>query len=242
MNDSVGVCSTLQFQTFEREAQHQHSNQQQIETFNGADIVASPRSALIKRGADMIIASLALLLLSPLLIAIAVLIRAESPGPILFKQPRYGFGERIFNICKFRTMRVHMTDAVCERQTSRDDVRLTRVGSLLRKHSLDELPQLFNVLRGEMSVVGPRPHALSTRVEGLLLDDAVAGYTQRFFVKPGITGWAQVNGWRGELDTIEKLRQRLQFDLDYIARGSLTMDLWIIWLTFLCVIRDPHAY
>ncbi len=209
------------------------------------DVLDPPISgvnAIVKRGEDLVAASLALLILAPVLLAVAVAIKLDSPGPLLFRQSRRGFNNRVFQLCKFRSMHADMADEACAQQTSRDDPRLTRVGTFLRRHSLDELPQLLNVLRGEMSIVGPRPHALSTRAEGLLLEEAVDSYIARLRVKPGITGWAQVNGWRGELDTREKLERRVEFDLDYIARWSLLMDLRILWLTLPCVIRDSHAF
>lgn len=198
--------------------------------------------AVVKRVEDLLLASLALLVLWPVLLVIAVAIKLDSRGPVFFKQPRYGFNNRVFGLYKFRSMHVHEADEACVRQTSRGDARITRVGAFLRRHSLDELPQFLNVLRGDMSVVGPRPHALATRTEGLLLADAMASYIARCRVKPGITGWAQVNGWRGQLDTREKLERRVEFDLDYAERWSVLMDLHIIWLTLKCVIRDRHAY
>ena len=198
--------------------------------------------AVVKRAEDLLFASLALLVLWPFLLVIAAAIKLDSRGPVFFKQPRYGFNNRVFGLYKFRSMHVHETDEACVRQTSRGDARITRVGAFLRRHSLDELPQFLNVLRGDMSVVGPRPHALATRTEGLLLEDALASYIARCRVKPGITGWAQVNGWRGQLDTREKLERRVEFDLDYAERWSVLMDLYIIWLTVRCVIRDRHAY
>lgn len=198
--------------------------------------------AIVKRAEDVLLASLALLALWPVLLVIAAAIKLDSRGPVFFKQPRYGFNNRVFGLYKFRSMHVHAADVACERQTSRDDPRITRVGAFLRRHSLDELPQFLNVLRGEMSVVGPRPHALATRTEGLLLEDAIHSYIARCRVKPGITGWAQVNGWRGQLDTREKLERRVEFDLDYAERWSVLMDLRILWLTLKCVIRDRHAY
>ena len=198
--------------------------------------------AVVKRAQDLLLASLLLLVLSPVLLAVAVTVKLDSRGPVLFKQPRRGFNGRVFHIYKFRSMHAHLADVACARQTSRGDPRLTRVGAFLRRHSIDELPQLLNVLRGEMSIIGPRPHALSTRTEGLLLEDAVDSYVARYRVKPGITGWAQVNGWRGELDTREKLERRVEFDLDYAERWSLLMDLRILWRTLRCVLRDHRAY
>ena len=202
----------------------------------------SGAKAVIKRAEDLVLASALLLILAPLLLAIAAAVKLDSRGPVIFKQPRHGFNNRVFSFYKFRSMHAHAADKACNRQTCRADPRLTRIGAFLRRHSLDELPQLINVLRGEMSVVGPRPHALCTRTEGLLLADALASYIGRFRIKPGITGWAQVKGCRGELDTREKLERRVEFDLDYAERWSLLLDLRILLLTLRCVIGDNHAY
>ncbi len=202
----------------------------------------SGAKAVVKRAEDLVLASVLLLVLAPVLLAVAAAVKLDSRGPVIFRQPRHGFNNRVFSLYKFRTMHADTTDEACVQQTSRNDRRITRMGAFLRRHSLDELPQLLNVLRGEMSIVGPRPHALSTRTEGLLLADALDSYVGRFRVKPGITGWAQVKGWRGELDTREKLERRVEFDLDNVERWSLLLDLRIIWLTLRCVVRDNHAY
>ncbi len=206
------------------------------------DLPIAGSKAVVKRAEDLVLAAALLLAAAPMLLVIAVAIKLDSRGPLIFKQPRRGLYNRVFNLYKFRSMHTHAADTACVRQTSRDDPRLTRVGAFLRRHSLDELPQLLNVLRGEMSIVGPRPHALSTRAEGLLLEDVLDSYVDRYRVKPGITGWAQVNGWRGELDTREKLERRVEFDLDYAERWSVPMDLRILCLTLRCVLRDGHAY
>jgi len=170
-----------------------------------------------------------LIMLSPLFIAIALAIRIDSPGPILFRQPRLGLNGQRFQVLKFRSMRVHH-EAGRVTQATRDDPRITAVGRFLRRTSLDELPQFFNVLMGEMSVVGPRPHALP---HNDLYKDKLAMYMQRHRVKPGITGWAQINGHRGETDTDEKMAHRVQFDLYYIQHWSFWMDLKIIlWTAF----------
>ena len=198
--------------------------------------------AVLKRAEDIAFASLLLLALAPVMIVIAVAIKLDSRGPVLFRQPRYGFNNRIFGLCKFRSMYANMADEAAARQTSRADPRVTRVGAFLRRHSLDELPQLLNVLRGDMSVVGPRPHALGTRTKGMLLEEANAAYIARCQVKPGITGWAQVNGWRGELDTLEKLARRVEHDIDYIENWSLLLDIRILARTFGCVLRDADAF
>jgi lipopolysaccharide/colanic/teichoic acid biosynthesis glycosyltransferase len=162
---------------------------------------------------DRAIALAALAFLAPLMLSIAVAIKLDSRGPVLFKQRRFGFNDRPIEVWKFRTMRSDCADADCRLQTTRRDPRVTRLGRFLRKSSLDELPQLFNVLKGEMSIVGPRPHAVATKAEGRLFQDVVDRYAARHRVKPGITGWAQVNGWRGETDTIEKVQKRVEYDL-----------------------------
>jgi putative colanic acid biosynthesis UDP-glucose lipid carrier transferase len=193
--------------------------------------------ALVKAALDRVAAALLLLLLSPLLVAVALTIRLDSPGPVLFRQPRHGHDGRVFDVLKFRTMRV--TERAPARQATREDPRITRIGRALRRTSIDELPQLINVLRGEMSLVGPRPHPVA-------LNDAYAdrlhAFMQRHRVKPGMTGWAQVNGYRGETDTLEKMRKRLEHDLYYIENWSLLLDLRILALTLVRAWRDVHAY
>jgi polysaccharide biosynthesis protein PslA len=168
---------------------------------------------------------------APLLILISVLIRFDSPGPSLFRQPRIGLDGKLFTMFKFRTMYTHLSDIHASQQTVRNDQRVTRVGRWLRRTSLDELPQLFNILRGEMSLVGPRPHALNTKAGGRLFQVAVPNYEARHCVKPGITGWAQINGCRGETTTIRHLERRVAHDLFYIKNWSLRLDLQIMILT-----------
>ncbi len=176
------------------------------------------------------------------LLVVAALIKLDSPGPVLFRQPRVGFDNRMFSIFKFRTMYTDMTDLLADKQTTRDDPRITRLGRFLRRYSIDELPQLLNVVQGNMSLVGPRPHAPNTKAADKLFADVVGQYAVRHRVKPGITGWAQVNGWRGETRTEEQLRQRVQFDLDYIQNWSLALDFKILWLTALREIRSSAAF
>lgn len=187
---------------------------------------------------DRVFAALVLILLSPLLIAIALAIRIDSPGPILFRQPRLGLNGQRFMVLKFRSMRVHQ-EADRVTQATRDDPRITAIGRFLRRSSLDELPQFFNVLMGDMSVVGPRPHALP---HNDLYKDKLAMYMQRHRVKPGITGWAQINGHRGETDTDEKMAHRVQFDLYYIQHWSFWMDLKIILWTAVKGWASQNAY
>jgi Undecaprenyl-phosphate glucose phosphotransferase len=191
---------------------------------------------------DRVLGTALLLLLLPVLLSVALLIKLDSPGPVLFRQPRVGFDNRMFSIFKFRTMRADQADLLADRQTTRGDPRITRVGHWLRRYSLDELPQLLNVLGGTMSLVGPRPHAPNTKAADRLFADVVGQYTVRHRVKPGITGWAQVNGWRGETRTEEQLRQRVRHDLDYIKNWSLWLDVKIIALTLMREVRSTTAF
>jgi Undecaprenyl-phosphate glucose phosphotransferase len=197
---------------------------------------------LIKRGFDLVIATLALIALSPVMLATAVAIRLESSGPILFRQKRYGFNNELIDVFKFRSMRHDLADVDATRLVTRDDPRVTRVGRFIRKTSIDELPQLFNVIAGQLSLVGPRPHALQAKADKRLYQDVVDGYFARHRVKPGITGWAQVNGWRGETDTEEKLQRRVEYDLYYIENWSVLLDLRIIAQTPLSLIHTENAY
>ncbi len=191
---------------------------------------------------DDVLCVILLIPLSVVLLATAIAIKLDSPGPILFRQPRRGFNNRLFTVYKFRSMYADQADILAARQTSRDDPRVTRVGKWLRRLSIDELPQIFNVLRGEMSLVGPRPHAPQTRIEGELLDDVIVNYVMRYKVKPGITGWAQVNGARGQLVRSEDLRKRVSYDLEYIQRWSIAFDLKIMVLTALREMFSKHAF
>ena len=199
-------------------------------------------SHVIKTIEDRVLASLALLFLAPLFLLIALAIKLDSPGPVFFIQQRQGFNGKQIWVRKFRTMYHHMTDHDASIATTRDDHRVTNVGRFLRRTSLDELPQFINVLAGEMSLVGPRPHALNTMADGQNLEEVVEAYAARHKVKPGITGWAQINGWRGELDSIEKIRKRVEYDLYYIDRWSVWFDLKIIARTLLLILRDENAF
>ena len=187
-----------------------------------------------KRVFDLVFASLALIALTPLLVAVAILIKLDSPGPIFFVQRRYGFNQQPFRIIKFRTMRAS-EDGANVPQTTRDDPRLTRIGRWLRRWNIDEIPQLFNVLTGDMSLVGPRPHALSHDHD---YERRISVYARRHNVKPGITGWAQINGYRGEIDSDNKIHKRVEYDLFYIDNWSLWFGLKIIARTLL----SPEAY
>ncbi len=195
-----------------------------------------------KKVEDIVVASLVLLLAAPLMLMIAALIKLESRGPVFFSQARFGFNNHPVNIYKFRTMYAHMADPTGSKQTTKNDVRVTRIGRILRQMNLDELPQFINVLQGRLSVVGPRPHALAMRTGDKLYHEAVAEYAVRHKVKPGITGWAQVNGLRGETDTMDKAISRIEHDLYYIDHWSLWLDLKIVFLTLLRGFNDPNAY
>lgn len=197
---------------------------------------------LVKRGEDLILGGLALVLVAPILALVALLVRFTSPGPVLFVQPRVGFNNEVINVLKFRTMYADQSDLRAERTTTKDDPRITPVGRVLRKLSLDELPQLLNVIRGDMSLVGPRPHATHMKVGDRFYQDAVSGYAARHRVKPGITGLAQVNGLRGEIRTVERAKRRVELDKEYIDRWSLWLDLWILFATARAVFFDADAY
>jgi len=197
---------------------------------------------LLKSIEDKVIAGLALLFLSPIMMAVALAIKLESKGPVFFRQHRYGFNNELIDVYKFRSMYTDMTDRTAARLVTRDDPRVTGVGRFIRRTSLDELPQLFNVLKGELSLVGPRPHATHAKAQEHLYPDAVEGYFARHRVKPGITGWAQINGWRGETDTVEKLHRRVEHDLYYIENWSIAFDLYILLHTPLSLMATENAY
>jgi len=199
-------------------------------------------SVALKAIEDRVISALALVILSPLLAVIALAVKVTSPGPVFFKQARYGFNNERIDVLKFRSMYTHMSDFAAAKQVTRDDPRVTPVGRFLRRSSLDELPQLINVLRGELSLVGPRPHALQAHAAGHIYDQVVEGYFARHKVKPGITGWAQISGWRGETDTVEKIEQRVAHDLFYIENWSLLFDLRILAQTPLSLVTTKNAY
>jgi Undecaprenyl-phosphate glucose phosphotransferase len=198
--------------------------------------------AVVKSIEDVTVAAAAVIFLAPLLAVVALAIKLDSPGPVLFRQPRCGFNERLFQVFKFRTMYVDSADLLGDRLVTRDDPRVTRLGSLLRRASIDELPQLFNVLMGQMSIVGPRPHPVNAKAANLRYSEVVARYAARHRVKPGITGWAQVNGWRGETDTCEKILKRVEHDLYYIEHWSIGLDLWIIVMTLVKGFYQKEAY
>ncbi|MEA2934492.1 MAG: hypothetical protein QOD74_1138 [Variibacter sp.] len=198
---------------------------------------------VIKAVFDKVVGSLALIALSPLLALTALAIKLDSRGPILFKQKRYGFNNELIEVYKFRSMYMDQCDATANRLVTKGDSRVTRVGRFIRKTSMDELPQLFNVVfKGNLSLVGPRPHALHAKAQDRLYDDAVDGYFARHRVKPGITGWAQINGWRGETDTQEKIQRRVEHDLFYIENWSVIFDFVILLKTPFALAKSEYAY
>ncbi len=191
---------------------------------------------------DRTIALLAIIALAPVMAAVALAVKYESKGPVIFRQKRYGFNNELIEVFKFRSMYTDMCDANATRLVTKGDPRVTRVGRFIRKTSLDELPQLFNVLFGQLSLVGPRPHPTQAKAADALYETVVDGYFARHKVKPGITGWAQINGWRGETDTRVKLEQRVKHDLEYIDRWSLGFDLYIIAKTPFALLKTDNAY
>lgn len=198
--------------------------------------------AVAKRLFDLTVASAMLILGAPLFLLIALLIKLESPGPVLFRQKRYGFNNEVIEVFKFRSMRQELSDPDARKLTEKNDPRVTRLGRFMRRTSIDELPQIINVFRGEMSIVGPRPHALSTTAGGRLCEEVVDRYSRRHKVKPGITGWAQVNGYRGTMQDEEHLHKRLEHDLYYINNWSLWFDLKIIAMTVWICIVGRNSY
>jgi Undecaprenyl-phosphate glucose phosphotransferase len=191
---------------------------------------------------DKIAASLALILFAPLMAVIALIIKLDSKGPVLFRQKRQGFNNELIEVYKFRSMYVDHADIDANKLVTKDDPRVTRIGRFLRKTSLDELPQFFNVLKGDLSLVGPRPHALKAKAEEKLYSDVVDGYFARHRVKPGVTGWAQISGWRGQTDTEEKIHRRVEHDLYYIENWSVTFDLYICLMTPFALLKGENAY
>jgi Undecaprenyl-phosphate glucose phosphotransferase len=192
---------------------------------------------------DKIVGSLALICAAPIMLLVAIAIKLDSKGPVLFKQKRYGFNNELIEIYKFRSMYADQADLTASKLVTQDDSRVTRVGRFIRKTSLDELPQLFNVVfAGNLSLVGPRPHALHAKAENRLYDEAVDGYFARHRVKPGITGWAQIHGWRGETDSQEKIQRRVEHDLYYIENWSILLDLYILAQTPFALIRTENVY
>jgi len=218
--------------------------QARMDTIGGIPVVAACEtpfygiSGLIKRASDIILASVILALILPLMLVIAIGVKMSSPGPVLFKQRRYGLDGKEIVVYKFRTMNV-LEDGNVIKQATREDRRVTRFGAFLRQRSLDELPQFFNVLQGNMSVVGPRPHAVA---HNEMYRRLIKGYMIRHKVKPGITGLAQVNGLRGETDTLDKMQLRIEHDLDYLRNWSLQLDLQIVVKTIFLLLKKQDAF
>ena len=205
------------------------------------DVTGNPKSGrhtALKRLMDIGISATALVLGSPILVAIGVIIRLDSPGPVLFKQPRHGFNNRVFNVYKFRSMRNDKADLKAEQQTVVGDDRVTKIGKFIRKTSLDELPQLINVLKGEMSLVGPRPHAVGMKTQGKESIELVSEYAHRHKVKPGMTGWAQINGSRGPLHDGSDVAERVRLDVEYIERSNVLWDILIMLKTLPVLLGD----
>ncbi len=193
---------------------------------------------------DHVVGAIILLLAMPVMALVALAIKLDSPGPVLFRQKRFGFNNERIDVFKFRSLYHHHADPTASKVVTKNDSRVTRVGRFIRKSSLDELPQLFNVVfKSNLSLVGPRPHAVQGKLQSQLFDEAVDGYFARHRVKPGITGWAQINGWRGEVDSEEKIQKRVEFDLYYIENWSVLFDLYILLKTPLALIsKNENAY
>ena len=203
----------------------------------------SPTRRLSKRLFDIVFAIISILLLWPIMLVTAIAIRLESPGPVFFRQKRHGYNNRIIDVLKFRSMYDEHSDPKAKNIVTRDDARVTRIGRFIRKTSIDELPQLFNVLRGDLSLVGPRPHAVDALTsQSQRFSAIVEGYASRHRLPPGITGWAQINGWRGGIEASEDLRARVEHDLYYIENWSVWFDLKILWLTPLSLLNVRSAY
>ena len=193
---------------------------------------------------DHVGGTIILLLILPVMAMVALAIKLDSPGPVLFRQKRFGFNNERIDVFKFRSLHHHQADPLASKVVTKNDPRVTRVGRFIRKTSLDELPQLFNVVfKSNLSLVGPRPHAVQGKLQSRLFDEAVDGYFARHRVKPGITGWAQINGWRGEVDSEEKIQKRVEFDLCYIENWSVLFDLFILLKTPLALMtKSENAY
>jgi putative colanic acid biosynthesis UDP-glucose lipid carrier transferase len=217
--------------------------QGRLDTIGGIPVLAvceTPfcgMNGVIKRASDIILATLILIIISPVLLAIAAGVKLTSPGPALFRQRRYGLDGREIVVYKFRSMTVAEDGAVVT-QATKNDSRVTPFGAFMRRTSLDELPQFINVLQGRMSIVGPRPHAVA---HNEMYRKLVKSYMVRHKVRPGITGWAQVNGLRGETETVDKMKARIEYDLDYLRHWSLRLDLQIIWRTIFVVLKKQET-
>lgn len=209
------------------------------------DVVEKPITdwdMVAKRVFDLFFASLSLIVLSPVMLITAIAIKLDSKGPVIFRQKRYGFNNEVIEILKFRSMYTEQADPEAKKVVTKGDCRVTKVGRFIRKSSIDELPQLINVLRGELSLVGPRPHAVNAHTDNHTWDTVVDGYFARHKVKPGVTGWAQINGWRGEVDTPEKIQKRVEHDVYYIENWSILFDLKILLMTPVSLLNTENAY
>ena len=219
--------------------------QSRMDTIGATPLVAlcetpfSGTNGITKRLSDILFSAFILLLISPLLLILAIAVKLSSKGPVFFKQKRYGLDGQEITVYKFRSMTVCENDSNDIKQATRNDSRVTKLGAILRRYSLDELPQFFNVLQGRMSTVGPRPHAVA---HNELYRGQIKGYMIRHKVKPGITGWAQVNGFRGETDTVEKMQKRVEYDLDYLRNWSLGLDFMIVLKTLVAVFQNEDTY
>ncbi len=198
--------------------------------------------SVAKRAFDIFFSLFGILVFSPIMIATAIAIKLESKGAVIFKQQRHGFNNEIIEVWKFRSMYTEMCDPTARNAVVKNDPRVTRVGRFIRKTSIDELPQFFNSLMGTLSLVGPRPHAIAAHTRNVLYNEVVDGYFARHRVKPGVTGWAQINGWRGEIDSDDKIKMRTEFDLYYIENWSLWFDLKILFLTPVRLLNTDNAY
>ncbi len=215
-----------------------------IPTLNVFEAPISDWDHVVKWLLDHVVGALILLLASPVMLLVALAVKLDSPGPVFFRQKRFGFNNERIDVFKFRSLYHHQADPLASKVVTKNDSRVTRVGRFIRKTSLDELPQLFNVvLKGNLSLVGPRPHAVQSKLQTRLFDEAVDGYFARHRVKPGITGWAQINGWRGEVDNEEKIQKRVEFDLYYIENWSALFDLYILLKTPIALLtKNEGAY
>ncbi|WHS30799.1 undecaprenyl-phosphate glucose phosphotransferase [Brucella sp. NM4] len=198
--------------------------------------------SVAKRIFDIAFSLVGIVVLSPIMIGAAIAIKLDSKGPVFFKQKRHGFNNEVINVWKFRSMYTEQCDPTARNAVTKNDPRVTRVGRFIRKTSIDELPQFFNVVAGSLSLVGPRPHAVAAHSNNLLYNEVVDGYFARHRVKPGVTGWAQINGWRGEIDNEEKIMMRTEYDLYYIENWSLWFDLKILFLTPVRLLNTENAY
>ena len=214
-----------------------------VPVFDVFDKPIADWDVVMKSAFDRIVGALCLVALSPVLLITAIAVKLDSKGPVIFRQKRYGFNNELIEVFKFRSMYTEQLDPAAAKLVTRDDPRVTRVGRFIRRTSIDELPQLFNVVfKGNLSLVGPRPHAVHAKAADRQYDEVVDGYFARHRVRPGITGWAQVNGWRGETDTPEKLQHRVEHDLFYIENWSLLLDLYILAITPFALIKAENAY